>query len=922
MGGRYNMRPEADLDSQPVIRTKLYPPSLPDDCVSRGRLIYKLEESRNRPLAVVTAPAGFGKTVLACEWQARLKCDSVWLSLDSGDGDLRRFLTYLVTGVEQVFPTALASVSDQLSSSKLAPLPLVAAGLINDLDKLPKPLVIFFDDFDRIDNGSPVFDLLSLLLERPPRNLQLVLLSRRGLPLDLGRLRASADLLEIRMQDLRFSASETAALMGAAVRTALTERALDHLGEELEGWPVGLRLVSLVVGRSSDPSSAVESLHGGIPQVQEYLLNEVLSGLDPRIRNALRDSSVLDRFSAELIDAVSATGEPTSDPKLSGKEFISELSRLNLFTYSLDAQGRWFRCHHWFQYMLHSLLLQERDTASIRNLHLKAANWLASRFETEEAILHYLQADEADEAGDLIAQAIDELLETNRWDTAERWIAMLPESTRTERVDIQLACAWVGFCKLDIELVRDSVVAAEGQLAGQASSGKLNQQFDFLRGWLLFWQGDLAESAARLRSSLGGFRMSPGMIAGEARLYLSLATGLSGNYTEAIEFLAKERVAGGRDIGLPFLLRLVGGQAHLYYLSGDIDAAVAAVDRMKLLQGFGSNIYAIGWAEYMHGLYEFNRGAFASAIEHFKAATKHIHVLERRAAVDLLAGHCLAMRFAGEPEELVAEALSELDVFVRNYGLDDYVWIVEAVNARLSIHTGKTDAALKWAESVIVPETDPVEALFWICNPAVTRARVLALFGSGEALTTVSQQMDGLLEKYCKYHNHCQIIDIQPVRALALSRQGRHAESRQALRDAIRLGSSSKWRRAFLELGEPLLALLRDLDFPDGQAGFVKELLAEPGSIDDAVVSSERTSIEHSGSVSKQTAPGLGDEALTNRELDILELLERRLQNKEIAAQLHISPHTVGYHLKHIYQKLAVNGRRQAVVKARASGIL
>ena len=914
------MHMDADLVSPPLVRTKLHPPSLPDDCISRGRLIQLLEESRSRPLVVVSAPAGYGKTVLACEWKAQLACDSAWFSVDKNDGDLHQFLTYLVICVEDVVPGALLSLTDQLDSSEMAPLPVLAASLINDLDRLRQPLVIFFDDFDRIDNDSPVFDLLSLLLERPPQGLQLVILSRRSLPLDLGRLRAAAQILEIRMRDLRFSASESAALMGAAVKTTLTESALAHLGDELEGWPVGLRLVALMIARSSDPSSAVEGLHGGIPQAQDYLFSEVLSGLDSDIRRSLLESSVLERFSAELLDRVCFIEEPGSG--LDGQSFIRALSRNNLFAFSIDSTGNWYRYHHWFQFMLQSLLLEEQGASSVRELHLRAADWFASKNETEEAVAHFLQAGEADQAADLIVQVVHRVLEKNRWQIIERWISMLPESTRAGRADVQLAYAWAAFCKLDIERVRDSVVKAEVLLDSDDRRRDLACQFDLLYGWLEFWRGNLAEAEDRLQSSLAGFPLSSGMIAGEARLYLALATGLSGEYTRAVEFLAKERASSGRDAGLAFLLRVIGGQAHLYCLSGDIDSATCAVDRMKRVRGFNQSGYSVGWAEYMHGLYDFNRGAFGPAIEHFAKGRKHIGVLERRAAVDLLAGTCLALQLAGKEQGLVTDAWEELDSFVRNYELDEFTWIVESVSARLSIQLDESDVALEWAESVIVPEVHPVEALFWICNPVETRARVLALFGRGDALSGVLEQLDKLLEGYREYHNVCRIIDIQSLRAVALSRQGELAEAQRALGEAVLLGSTSRWRRTFLELGEPVFALLSRLDVSHETASFVQQLLGEEQGEEAVANRSRPQSIAVRVDTGNPPLDAIGDDNLTNRELDILELLEQRLQNKEIAARLHISPHTVGYHLKHIYQKLAVNGRRQAVVRARAAGIL
>ncbi len=242
------------------------------------------------------------------EWLGRIDRQSMWLSLDKTDSDVRQFLAYLSAGIQAAAKGALQSLDELLQAAELAPVQVLAANLVNGLDKLLEPLVVVLDDFDRLASNSQITELLSLWLEHPPTNLNLIIISRRGVPLPLSRLRAANQLVEIRVQDLRFSISETAAFMGAAVNIALTEKALHRLEEEIEGWPVGLRLVALMIKRLADPNVALENLSGGIPQTQDYMLQEVLAGLATDVKDCLLKSSILGRFSAELLDAVCFSG--------------------------------------------------------------------------------------------------------------------------------------------------------------------------------------------------------------------------------------------------------------------------------------------------------------------------------------------------------------------------------------------------------------------------------------------------------------------------------------------------------------------------------------------------------------------------------------------------------------------------------------
>lgn len=913
-----------DKASGPVllIRTKLYPPSLPEDYVVRRRLTTALDHGRHVPLTIVSAPAGYGKSVLASEWVSTLERRPAWLSLDNAESNLRQFVSYLCAALDDLVPHAMTSVRDLLNAAEPVPTPVMAASLINDLDSVGEPVLIVLDDFHRLDTDSPVTELLSLLLEHPPPNMHLFMLTRRDPPLTLGRLRASNRLVEIRLRDLRFDRNETAQWMRAAVGAPLSEPAIRHLDEELEGWPVGLRLVALMLSRAQDPEAAVAGLRGGIPQSQDYMLREVLAGLPPETRSCLLKTSILDRLTADLVQTV-CQEDGSSQSGMDGGAFLRELRKANLFAYSVDSQERWYRYHHWFQQVLGTQLHARFAASAVRDLHLRAGHWFEANGEPGDALTHFLAADEPDLAAELVARRTMELIETDQWFVVDRWLKRLPEKQQSQRADLQLANAWVGYCKLDIAAVAVAVARADELLAGVPGRPEWTNELHFLHGWLDYWSEDLESARRHLERGADGFSLDPGAIAGELRLYLAFAICRTGDYPGAIRFLAEERVAAGASAGTPFFEHIFAAIAHVHYCSGDIGASEAAIERARAFSRGNSSNYALAWLDYFNALQCFSRFDLEKALEHFAGCEQHVNVLERRTAVDVLGAASLAHQMLGQFDS-AAEGHEKLDRFVRAFNVADCVWIVESVAAQLRLLSGDFERALNWARAVALPEASPLAIHLWATNPNVTQARVLVMAGEAADVQRGLSLLNGLLVPYREHHNRCQLFDVEILRAVALARLGNEDQAREALLDVVRAAEPGGWIRPFIEGGDAVLELLRQLD-PDRESSFMvclRRTFEAP-----RVASSAR----RSGTAGQETArplpassPALDTRImdLTDREMDILEFLDQRLQNKEIATRLFISPHTVGYHLKHIYEKLGVHGRRQAVRKARSAGIL
>jgi LuxR family maltose regulon positive regulatory protein len=325
-------------------------------------------------MTLISAPAGYGKSVLASQWLETCACPGAWLSLDENDNDLRVFLTYLLEAVQNAFPGATQEARTLLKAANLPPEKVLAHNLLNDLEQAEEPFILVLDDYHRIREKA-VHDLLTELLRYPSPMLHLALLTRRDPPLPIGPMRAGGRVTEITVEHLRFTLSETTAFLERLLDVAPDENTLSVLEEKVEGWVAGLRLAALSLGRKGERDRIMKGLGEGLQFVQEYLMQEVLSQVPPAFANFLIEASILDRFCAPLCDAVHLSeGQPVED-EAGGQEFIEWLEKTHLFVVPLDETRSWFRYHHLFQELLQNQLEGRYSPEEIAALHSRAGSW-------------------------------------------------------------------------------------------------------------------------------------------------------------------------------------------------------------------------------------------------------------------------------------------------------------------------------------------------------------------------------------------------------------------------------------------------------------------------------------------------------------------------------------------------------------------
>ena len=858
--------------------------------VSRERLLDSLDESLDMPLTLVSAPAGYGKSVLVGQWVAQQEHSTFWLSLDANDSDPRRFLAYLIACINKAFPQACKSTQDLLWVREHLPAQLFARHLLNDLNELGERCTIVLDDYHHLHTTSLVHELLDNVFGHPPPQIHFILITRRDPPLRLAQLRALNRMFEMRLQDLQFSRLEAKNLLAASTGYAPGEEAVTNLQREVEGWAVGLRLVALALRHSSNPDEFLQSLHGGLPQIKRYLMNEVLSGLSPGFRDTLLKASILNRFCVDLIEYVcgpDSNSEVTFEPD--AVEFMHELRKSNLFAISLDQKEHWFRFHHLFQELLQRELSRNLSKQEIARVHLRASYWFETEGEIDEAIEHAVEADDTLFAARIVEKHCYRTMEADKWYVLESWLSRIPESVKQKRLALLVAQTWVAVFSQQLEKIASLLADMDALHQEEEVQESLLGEIDFFRGYALFWEGAVNESIRLVERSSRRTDRHKSVIIAEIDLHLAVFRYMNDQCELATQGIDEAiRESGGIQ-----LARRIGALAFIQMLSGDLHGAQSKARQMRTMGAKMRSPLTDAWSDYFSACADFHHMELDAATTKFQTIVERPYLIDERAALDSFAGLALAQQLLRQPSA-ANDTVDSLMKYVSGIADSEGRAVAESCQARIRVMQGHLQEAARW-EQTCRGSPGPFDLFLWVEPPVITRVRVLLALASGESLAKAQGLIDEIqtVNEACRFVG--QSIGIAVLQTLVFAKQGRNEAALDALRHAVTLGEPGGWIRPFVEPGPQMLDLLLALREKGDALEYINRLITAFGA---------------------PSVGATGSEVLTNRELDILDLLAKRLQNKEIAARLFISTHTVKDHLKHIYQKLDVGDRRQAVSAA------
>ena len=873
-------------------RHKIFRPTVVSDYVERGELERRLSEPGACPIQVVVAPAGYGKSSLVSHWIEQTSHPCVWVSLDQHDSDPRVFFSTLAAALKDACPAAAENLEKFCDAQELPPPEAFADILSGDIDALDGPLAIVLDDYHTIES-TQVHQFVDALLPRRPQNFQIVLVSRRTPPLTLGRLRSQGLVADVRLRDLQFDKEVQRTLVAAVTDISLSESQLDKLHSMTEGWPAGLRL--FLLARPSDRSleTYLDSIDGTLWQIQDYLTEEVLSGLPEEISEIVIRTSILQRVSPELCDALLDDDDIGS----SGQDAVNAVSEYNLFCVPLSQSGQWFRYHHQFQDLLLERLKVQKSAEEIQLLHRRVAAWYDHNNYPEDAIHHYLQANDEPGAGEVIARHGAEFKESQQWTRLDQVLAMVPKETIEGSVDLSLLLAWAsdkaGRVAQMIDLIKHADALLRQQETTDTRYSTRLAQIRAIRSTIELHLGKSQDALESARQAVNELPQEFLFDRSTAKFIEAYALQTLGLGAKGVSLLWS---ALEGDSSKSYRARILFGMCFLDWASGDL-AALSRNSKSLSDLGSGGNFQeTFQWATWYSGaaLYLQNDLDAAESLVQ--------DVCENRWPIHFVSyAYCLhiqtlvyAARGEIDTAQKLASALAEKCLSARS---SLYMSDVQALEAELAFKAGDIASATTWALS----ETFDSPFLGWgFVSPGLKATRILIKSDSAANL----KKADDLLCLHEKFyettHNARFLVETLALRALYSSEMGDENAALTSLSRAIELSQPGGMVRVFIDLGPDIVPLLNRLEASGETLTFVGKILSAFNWGHAAVL----------------------PETLSKREREVLTLLADRMSNKEIGQQLFISPATVKRHTHNIYEKLNVSDRHEAVAKASGLGLL
>jgi LuxR family maltose regulon positive regulatory protein len=845
-----------------LLVTKISVPRLRPGLVARPDLIERLQAGLERPLTLVSAPAGYGKTTLLAALAERVP--AAWLTLDEGDNDPVGFWSHFTAALQVRQPRLGAGVLQMLVSPELPPVRSLLVELINEISvSLPadQPQVIILDDYHNIDEQGIHRDL-SFLLENLPRQLRLVISTRTDPPLPLARLRARGQVVEFRARELRFNLEETETLLNGVAGLGLSRENIATLETRTEGWIASLQMAAISMRQREDVPAFIAAFTGTHRHVVDYLVEEVLDRQTPGTRLFLVETSALRHLNGALCDAV--TG------RAGGADLLERLDRANLFLVPLDEERKWYRYHHLFSTLLAEQLRREQPGRNVE-LQKKAARWCRDNGLASEAISYAMEAGDFDLAARILEPAGAENLVRLEYRTLLKRLEWLPEKTVLEHPVLGVYYAFLLAKMGNIDGAEDRLDRVEGRPLTPSSRAR----------------------AVITRAHITVARRE------DART-IELLTGVA----ESGEPIGD--IAADPEAQRSLALRIYAGFLLTFMHKAQGRPRIAAVTCRNVLDNFTSLpikppwSVLLGWLHVTAAelLYEQNKledaachvaagleFAAQAGNQSLRSYALTVFELVRQAkGEDGVAAPGEDTDFAGAGESCSCYPTMTLPLQLRLlFARGDFGGIVRLVRS----YRQAADME-EWRAMSRAYPGDPMDVALAYADLAAGNAGA-----AGARLETLQARAEGA-------GRNGNLVEILLVRALAHSASGESAKAGDLLRRSLVIAEPEGYFRIFVDLGAPLAGLLKQIALTDTDPHYVRRVLAE----------------------FKSNRSGLPDlaqplvEPLTPREREMLKLFAAGLSNQEIAGKLVLTVGTVKAHAHHIYAKLGVSNRTRAVKKA------
>jgi len=897
--------------STPILATKLYTPPPRAKIVLRPSLVERLNEglSSGRKLTLISASAGFGKTTLVSEWIASCGRPVAWLSLDEGDNDPSRFLSYLVAALQTIVANVGTGLLGALQSPQPPSTESILTALLNEITIVPDNFVLVLDDYHVIDSkavdaSTSVDEALTFLLEHLPPQMHLVIATREDPSLPLSRLRARGQLTELRAADLRFAPAEAAEFLNQLMGLNLSAEDIASLETRTEGWIAGLQLAALSMQGHPDAASFIQSFTGSHHFVLDYLVEEVLGQQPESVQTFLLRTSILDRMCGPLCDAV------LLGPTVPGQATLEYLQRANLFIVPLDNERRWYRYHHLFAELLRQRLQQSTSSgdekSGVADYHIRASVWYEDNDLMIEAFQHATAANDIERAERLIAGGRMPLHFRSVATTILNWLEALPTSVMDDRPWLWVRSATTALISGQVIGVEEKLNAAEAAIAATLQGAEPNEK-----------TRDLIGQIAAVRATLAYIRYQP-----EAT---SIQAGRALEYLHPDNLLFRSRATW--SLGFAYKLQGKRAAARKAYTeairqaSGNIYYTVLTSTSLGELQESENQLFQAA-ETYRHSMQMLcDQGTAYSCEEHIglariyyewddlDAAEQHAQqslqqarlydrTIDRFIICEVLLARLKLAR--GDVSEAAA-MLAETEQSVRQNNFVQRIPEVAAAQVLVLLRQGDLSAAGQLAQAHELP---------------LSQARVLIAQNDPSAALAVLEPFRQRMEAKGWADERLKAIVLQAVAQYAHSEKDKATE---LLVEALTLAEPGGFIRLFVDEGKPMRMTISDFRLwiekqPHGQnhklLGYVDKLLAafaQPAAMPESKIQNQKSKML---------------ESLSQRECEILKLIAQGLSNREIGDRLFLALDTIKGHNRKIFDKLQVQSRTEAIARAHELGLI